>query len=98
MMKLVWLVVLASLACRLIAGRWPWQYLSRSGGASANVVNARRLLGVSAGASRQEILEAHRNLVALVHPDRGGSNSGVHEANEARDTLLGDLEDRSKNR
>jgi hypothetical protein len=27
----------------------------------------------------------------MVHPDRGGSNSQVHEANAARDILLGEL-------
>jgi len=32
-------------------------------------------------------------LIAMVHPDRGGTNGQVHEANAARDLLLDDLPD-----
>ncbi len=46
-----------------------------------------------ADASRAEIIEAHRRLVAMVHPDRGGTNDQVHEANAARDLLLDELPD-----
>ncbi|MFM6831362.1 MAG: molecular chaperone DnaJ, partial [Novosphingobium sp.] len=35
-----------------------------------------------------------RRLIAQVHPDRGGSNEAVHEANAARDLLLARLSDR----
>lgn len=49
---------------------------------------ARRLLGVGAGASREEILAAHRRLVAKVHPDAGGSEGLAAEINAARDLLL----------
>ena len=52
---------------------------------------SRRLLGVEAASTRDEILAAHKRLVALVHPDRGGSNGQVHEANAARDILLDEL-------
>ena len=52
---------------------------------------ARKLLGVSAAASREEILTAHRRLVTMVHPDRGGTDGQVHEANAARDLLLDEL-------
>lgn len=95
MIKILWLLALASLACRLIAGRWPWKLLSvrTVGGAKAD--KARRLLGLTPEATRQDIIEAHRNLVAQVHPDRGGSSALVHEANDARDLLLGHLEIRS---
>jgi len=48
---------------------------------------------VRANANREEILDAHRKLVAIVHPDRGGTNSQVHEANAARDLLLDELPD-----
>ena len=98
MIKLLWLVVLASIACRLVAGRWPWQFIGAVGGSGSRQERARRLLGVSQQATRQDVLEAHRRLVATVHPDRGGTNAGVHEANEARDILLAELEDRSENR
>lgn len=49
---------------------------------------ARRVLGVGVGASREEILTAHRRLVAKVHPDAGGSEGLAAELNMARDTLL----------
>jgi hypothetical protein len=47
-----------------------------------------RALGVEAGASREEIIAAHRRLTALVHPDIGGTNAAMQEANAARDLLL----------
>jgi hypothetical protein len=54
------------------------------------------LLGVSAQASRQRIIAAHKRLIAQVHPDRrGGDARLVHEANDARDTLLAALGDGS---
>jgi curved DNA-binding protein CbpA len=49
------------------------------------------LLAVPANANRSEILAAHKRLVAMVHPDRGGSSEQVHEANAARDLLLDEL-------
>ncbi len=39
------------------------------------------------------MIEAHRRLLAMVHPDRGGTNEQVHEANAARDVLLAELPD-----
>lgn len=90
-MKLLWLLVLAVIACRLLLGRWPWQFLGLGGERSASVERARRLLGVGAGASREDIVEAHRRRLAEVHPDRGGSNEDVHATNAARDTLLKEL-------
>jgi hypothetical protein len=95
MIKLLWLVVLASLACRLIVGRWPWQLFAARNAGRSRINRARGLLGLPEGASRQEILDAHRRLVATVHPDRGGTSERVHEANEARDILLSALDNRS---
>ncbi|MDE8650853.1 J domain-containing protein [Novosphingobium album (ex Liu et al. 2023)] len=89
-MKLVWLLLLAVAAWRLIVGRWPWQRKPARHGAFERA-GARALLGVGEGASRKEILEAHRRVIATVHPDRGGSSEKVHEANTARDILLADL-------
>jgi len=34
----------------------------------------------------------------MVHPDRGGSNEQVHEANAARDLLFDDMPDRPAGR
>ena len=90
MSKLLLLAVIAVLAWKLMTGRWPWEPKPGSG-RSALRDQARVLLGVEPQAGRQDILEAHRRLVATVHPDRGGSSELVHEANAARDVLLADL-------
>ncbi|MCK9541495.1 MAG: J domain-containing protein [Novosphingobium sp.] len=96
-MKYLWLLLLAAVAWRLVAGRWPWEMLrrrepGRSPARSEDAESARLLLGVPQGAQRQQIIEAHRRLVATVHPDRGGMHELVIEANAARDTLLSELE------
>jgi len=90
MSKLLILLVLASVACRLLAGRWPWE-LFKSATAASDEAQARAVLGVKRNATAAEIAEAHRRLIAQVHPDRGGSNERVHEANAARDLLLARL-------
>ncbi|KQM20284.1 J domain-containing protein [Novosphingobium sp. Leaf2] len=90
MLKLVWLIALGCIAWRLYSGRWPWQPKLAGGKPtrSFEAARARALLGVAAGASRRDIVEAHRRRIAAVHPDRGGSAEQVHEANAARDLLL----------
>lgn len=93
MMKLLLIAALAALACRVVLGKWPWEYLKGKPTRSQSVFEARKLLKVRHEASRSEILEAHRRLITTVHPDRGGSNEAVHEANAARDLLLGELRD-----
>jgi DnaJ homolog subfamily C member 19 len=90
MIRLLILAALATFACRLVFGRWPWELLGQ-GGRSGPEARARVLLGVRKGASREEIIDAHRRHVAQVHPDRGGTNELVHEINAARDLLLGAL-------
>jgi DnaJ family protein C protein 19 len=89
--KFLWLALLASIACKLLTQRWPWDFLRAGPTPSQARLRARKLLGVRQDASRQEILEAHRNLIAIVHPDRGGTNDQVHEANAARDLLIDEL-------
>ncbi|MCY1670571.1 molecular chaperone DnaJ [Novosphingobium sp. SL115] len=93
MAKLLTLILIASLACKLLAGKWPWELL-KADGRSANEAKARALLGISRTAGYDEVIEAHRRLIARVHPDRGGSSEAVHEANAARDLLLARLSDR----
>jgi DnaJ family protein C protein 19 len=56
--------------------------------------DARRLLGVTEGATLQEIRDAHRRLIARVHPDAGGSAELAHRVNAARDTLLAETMNR----
>ena len=89
-MKFLWLLVLAALACKLISRRWPWELIGRPRRFDRQA-RARALLGVTENAGYTEIVEAHRRLLVLVHPDRGGTNEQVHEANAARDLLLGAL-------
>ena len=79
---------------RMAIGQWPWQMLKPAPTRSQALFKARKLLGVEHSASREDILAAHKRLVAMVHPDRGGSNAAVHEANDARDLLLNELPDR----
>ena len=92
MIKLLTLAVLASIACKLLAGRWPWELL-QGDSRSRSEARARNLLGLAQGASYDEVIDAHRRLIQKVHPDRGGSNEAVHEANAARDLLLARLGD-----
>jgi hypothetical protein len=89
MIRILFFAVLGVLAWRLVTGRWPWE--RKVATRAQAVFRARKLLGVSAAASREEILTAHKRLVTMVHPDRGGSNGQVHEANAARDLLLDEL-------
>ncbi len=49
---------------------------------------AAKLLGVSTEADSDTVLEAHRRLIAKVHPDAGGNAELAARINLARDTLL----------
>ncbi len=55
------------------------------------VEDARKLLGVEPGASLAEIREAHRRLIARVHPDAGGSAELANRVNVARDVLVAEM-------
>ena len=55
------------------------------------VSEARALLGVPETASLSDIRDAHRRLIAKVHPDTGGSAELATRVNAARDALLSDL-------
>jgi DnaJ family protein C protein 19 len=95
MARLLIYLGLACVICKLMTGRWPWVLVGWEPGSlatrSRTEASARTLLGVGRDASRIEILEAHKRLLAIVHPDRGGTNDQVHEANAARDLLLARL-------
>lgn len=87
MTKLLWLAALGVVAWRLLVGRWPWESGKHVARLRAHS-QARAVLGVSKGAARADIVDAHRRLIARVHPDRGGTVEQVHQANAARDMLL----------
>jgi hypothetical protein len=46
------------------------------------------ILGVKPQASRDEVLLAHRRLIAKCHPDQGGTDYLAQQINRARDLLL----------
>jgi len=59
------------------------------------VEDARKLLGVGPGASLSEIRDAHRRLIARVHPDAGGSAELANRINLARDILVAEMNRRT---
>lgn len=90
-MKYLLIIVVACVFCRWAIGKWPWELLRSTPTRSQAVFRARKLLGVEAGAEREEIIAAHRRLTTLVHPDKGGTTAAMQEANAARDLLLDEL-------
>ncbi len=75
------------------AGRFFTGFRQRasSGAAQAGAMTqqqALNVLGLGSNPSRQEIVEAHRRLMAKNHPDKGGSTFIAQQLNEARKTLL----------
>lgn len=91
MFKLILAVIAVCVLCRWALGQWPWAYLRASTTRGRALARARTLLGVGADAGRDDVIAAHRRLVTLVHPDKGGSTAAMQEANAARDLLLGGL-------
>jgi len=70
---------------------WLWWRRNMAARTAMRPAEARALLGVGEQASLQEIRDAHRRLIARVHPDTGGSAELATRVNAARDALVAEL-------
>ena len=61
-------------------------------GPQLTLEEARKMLNVSANASRDEIIGAHRKLIQKFHPDRGGNDYLASRINAAKALLLKQFE------
>jgi DnaJ family protein C protein 19 len=67
---------------------WLWRKPAAARPVVTDTAEARAILGLSEGASADEVRAAHRRLVRAVHPDKGGSAELTQRINAARDLLL----------
>ena len=81
----------------LMAGSilWAAWRRRRTAPAAMPLDDARKLLGVGPEASLAEIRDAHRRLIARVHPDAGGSAELANRVNVARDVLVAEMNRRT---
>jgi DnaJ homolog subfamily C member 19 len=72
----------------LLVGLYIFGKRALSSSASMGKGEAAKLLGVATDAGADTILDAHRRLIARVHPDAGGNAELAARINQARDILL----------
>jgi hypothetical protein len=66
-----------------------WQDTSSSVSKSKlEIDEAYAILGLQTGASKEEVVKAHRSMIQKVHPDRGGSDYLAAQINEAKDRII----------
>ncbi len=73
--------------------RETWTGTDRARQASTGAMSrdeALSVLGLKAGATSEDIKNAHRRLMKDFHPDRGGSDYLAAKINQAKDILLQD--------
>lgn len=61
---------------------------TNSGKDNMSIEEAYEVLDLKLGASKSDIIAAHRKLMQKIHPDRGGSNYLAAKINLAKKTLL----------
>ena len=61
---------------------------ARPGAGAMTRQQALAVLGLEREPTRQEIIDAHRRLMAKIHPDKGGSTYLAQQLNEAKRVLL----------
>ncbi|MEM7377422.1 MAG: molecular chaperone DnaJ, partial [Pseudomonadota bacterium] len=74
------------------SGEWEPSGHHRSTGAADTSADMTReealaILGLGDGATADEVVQAHRRLIAKMHPDKGGSDYLASRINLAKDTL-----------
>ncbi len=66
-----------------------WNHSQNPGGTGAmSREQALSILGLKEGASRDDVIKAHRSLMQKLHPDRGGNDYLAAQINLAKDVLL----------
>jgi hypothetical protein len=75
----------------LVLGAYAWWQRNMRPRARISAAEARALLGLGDRAGVGEVRDAHRRLIARVHPDAGGSAELATRVNAARDVLLAEL-------
>ncbi|MEM0954153.1 MAG: molecular chaperone DnaJ [Pseudomonadota bacterium] len=81
--------LLESYLDRRFGSDWQGEFTPPGAGSSdMNQAEALAILGLAAGATRDEIIEAHRRLMQKLHPDRGGNDYLAAKLNEAKTVLL----------
>jgi hypothetical protein len=78
--------------------RWPQLAPVAASRETAELADARKLLGLGPDYDAAAVREAHRRLIARVHPDVGGTSALAEQINMARDSLLTELERRNRAR